>query len=496
MASSRIIWFSVLIAASLLLATLALYWPVSEQDFVHFDDTRYVLENRAIQHGIDGPTIEWAFTTDRMGTWHPLTWLSHAADWSLYGRDAGGHHLTSLVLHAFNVLLLFGVLRKMTGNLWASAFVAFVFAVHPLNVASVAWIASRKGLLSTSFWLLTMWSYATYTQRGGGGRYALVLLAFALGLMSKPMLVSLPFILLLLDVWPLRRMGWNGRGNGEARPVLEKLPLFAMAAAVSVVAFLVRRVGDPVGWADRLAQVPMGYVVYLKRMLWPAALATPYPPSSAVTGPELLAAAFVLVAITAIAIQGHRKRPYLLVGWLWFLATLAPVIGFVQIGGHPMADRWTYVPMIGVLIMVAWGVPSFLPSGGFARAALGAAGAVVVVTLLVSARAQVGYWQNTETLFRRAIAVTENNRTAHYNLAWYFAKTDRPDEAVEHYHRAIEISPDHFPSHHNLALLFIAEGRTEEAIEPTCAALRLVDPAQEVLRERLIEHLQGAPCPE
>jgi len=486
MALSRITSFSVLISASLALVTLLLYWPVFDHGFVHFVDTRYVLENRAVQHGIDGATVAWAFTTDRMGTWHPLTWLSHAADWSLYGSDARGHHLTNVALHTLNVLLLFGVLRKMTGSLWASAFVAFAFAVHPLNVASVAWIASRKGVLSTTFWFMTMWAYVDYVTRRGVRRYLLVLLAFALGLLSKPMLVSLPLILLLLDVWPLRRSGWN---------LLEKVPLFAMSVAVSIVVFLVRRVGDPVGWVERLAQVPVGYVVYLERLLWPAGLATPYPPMSSPTAWQVAVAALVLLGVTGFAIHTRREKPYIAVGWFWFLVTLAPVIGLVQIGGYLMADRWVYVPMVGILVLVAWGLPSLLPREGFGRAVLGGAGAVVLVALFVVARAQVGYWQNTETLFGRAITVTEGNRTAHYNLAWYFAKNDRADEAVTHYRRAIEISPEHFASHHNLALLLVEEGRMKEAVEPLCTAIRLTDPADEALRERLTEHLHGVPCP-
>lgn len=495
MAPLRTSSFSVLVSAVLLLVTLGLYWPVIDQDFVYFDDTRYVIENRHVHAGLDASTVRWALTTDTMGTWHPLTWLSHAADWSLYGSDAGGHHLINLLLHALNVLLLFGVLRRMTGSLWASAFVALTFAVHPLNVASVAWVASRKGVLSTAFWLLTMWAYTSYARRGGLGRYALVLLAFALGLLSKPMLVSLPLVLLLLDVWPLRRLGWNGRAMGDARPVFDKIPLFLLAAAVSIVVFLVRRIGDPVAWTERLAHVPMSYLVYLKRILWPTGLATPYPPMSAPVASHVFVAIVILLGVTVLAVRSRRQRPYLAVGWLWFLVTLAPVIGFVQVGGHPMADRWTYVPMIGILIMVAWGVSSLLPKERFAKAALGVAGAVVILAFSFVTRVQVGYWQNTETLFRRAIAVTDDNRTAHYNLGWYFAREHRPDEAVEHYRRAIEMSPEHFPSHHNLALLLIEEGRVEEAIEPTCAALRLTDPSDEALRQRLTEHLHGAQCP-
>jgi len=495
MTASRIPWLSLLISASLLFVTLALYWPVLDQGFVDFDDTRYVTENRAIHHGIDTATVDWALTSDRMGTWHPLTWLSHAADWSLYGSNAAGHHLSSLLLHALNVLFLFGVLRAMTGSVWASAFVALVFAVHPLNVASVAWIASRKGVLSTAFWLLTMGSYVRYTRRGGIERYALVLLAFAFGLMSKPMLVSLPLVLLLLDVWPLGRMGWNGRATAEARPFIEKLPLFLMAAAVSVVVFLVRRAGEPVDWTVRWARVPLGYLTYLGRIFWPLGLATPYPPPIAPTALQVVAALAVLLGITALAVRTRRGRPYLLVGWLWFLVTLAPVIGFVQIGAHPMADRWMYVPMIGVLVMVAWGVPSLVPTQRFPRAILGTVAAVAIVALIGVARVQIGYWHDSETLFRRAIAVTKNNRTAEFNLAWYLAKEHRPVEAAAHYRRAIEIEPDDFASYHNLALLLLDQGRTDEALKPLCAAIRLADPSDDALRARLTERLHGARCP-
>jgi hypothetical protein len=488
-------WFSFLIPASLLLVALGLYRPVLEHGFVHFDDPAYVTENRAIQHGIHAATIEWAFSTDRMGTWHPLTWLSHAADWSLYGSNPRGHHLTSLLLHVLNVLLLFGVLRTMTGRLWASAFVAFTFAVHPLNVESVAWIASRKGVLSTAFWLLTMWAYVRYAGRGGVGRYLLVVAAFALGLLSKPMVVSLPFVLLLLDVWPLRRMTWNGRATGKGRPMLEKVPLLVMATASSAVVFAVRRVGEPVPWTERLAHVPLAYVAYLKRIVWPSGLATPYPHPPPPAAFEVVIAGVLLLAITAVVIRGRKQRPFLIVGWLWFLLTLAPVIGVVQIGAQPMADRWTYVPMIGVLIMIAWGVPSLAPDSRAIRALSGALAAVVIVGLGAVAHAQIRAWESTETLFRRAIEVTEGNRTAHYNLAWDLARQKRPDEAIEHYRRAIAIDPDHFPSQHNLGLLLLEQGRSDEAVEPICAALRLADPSDAALRARLTEHLSGAPCP-
>jgi hypothetical protein len=487
--------FSALISGVLLAATLWLYWPVSGHELVYFDDTQYVIENTQVHGGLRPSTIVWAFRTDRMGTWHPLAWLSHAADWSFYGDDAGGHHLTSLFLHALNALLLFAVLRRMTGRTWASAFVAFVFAVHPLNVASVAWVSSRKGVLSAAFLFLTLWAYIRYTERPNLARYLAVCVAFALGLLSKPALVSLPLLLLLLDVWPLARLGWKGQALGKTRPWLEKLPLLVMSAGVSIVVFLVRRTGEPVPWTERWAQAPVAYLVYLKRIFWPVGLATPYPPPSA-PGPLLVFGALAfLIAVSVFAFRVRRERPYLAVGWLWFLVTLAPVIGLVQIGAYPMADRWMYLPMIGVLIVVAWGVSAWLPQTRSSAVALGVVAVALVAALSVQTRAQIATWQNTETLFRHAIAVTENNRTAHYNLGWYLAKEGRADEAVEQYRRAIEISPDHFPSRHNLALLLWREERTEEAIEATCEALRVLRPSAENIRRRLTERLGGATCP-
>jgi tetratricopeptide (TPR) repeat protein len=268
-----------------------------------------------------------------------------------------------------------------------------------------------------------------------------------------------------------------------------------MAAALSVVVYVVRQTGEPVAWTERLSQVPRAYLVYLRRIFWPSDLATPYPALEQVTLLQAAAASIAVLALTFWAIRSRRQRPYLMVGWLWFLITLAPVIGFIQVGGHPMADRWMYVPMIGVLIMLAWGLPSLLPRARPMKIALGTAGLVVLIALSAVTHAQIGYWQNTETLFRRAIAVTERNRLAHYNLAWFLAKQGRADEAVVQYRRAIEIEPTHFASHHNLGLLLIQEGRQDEALEPICAALRLADPDDEALRKRLAEHLEGAPCP-
>lgn len=476
-------------------ATAAVYWPVSDHAFVYFDDTRYVIDNPHVHDGLRLSTLSWAFETDRMGTWHPLTWLSHAADWSLFGAHAGGHHATSLILHALNAVLLLLLLHRMTGRLGSSAFVALVFAVHPLNVASVAWVASRKGVLSAAFAFLTMLAYVRYTERPTISRYLVVVVAFGLGLLSKPVLVTLPALLLLLDIWPLERMSWGGRAKHGIHPWREKMPLLAMSFAVGVVVFAVRRSGDPVAWVDRLADAPLAYLVYLRRVFLPVDLATPYPPANAPAIGIALAAFALLAAITAAAWRSRKSHPSFGVGWLWFLITLLPVIGIVQVGAHPMADRWMYLPMIGVLVAVAWGVAAWMPRGRPSRAILFVGCAAIVVALAVKARWQVAIWKDTETLFDHAIATTENNRAAHYNLGWYFAHEGRADEAIVQYRRAIEISPEHFPSHHNLALVLWDEGRTEEAIRATCEALRVLDPSEEAIRARLAARLGEARCP-
>lgn len=484
---------ALLIAGMLLVSAVWLYGPATEHELVYFDDTRYVIENRHVHAGLSPSTVAWAFETDHMGTWHPMTWLSHAADWSLYGSDAGGHHLTSVLLHALNGVLLFGLLFRATDRIWPSALVAFVFVVHPLNVSSVAWVSSRKGVLSTAFMLIALLAYASYVKRPTIVRHLGVMLAFALGLMSKPMLVSLPLVLLLLDVWPFQRMTWTGRALHGARPWLDKLPLAIMAVAVAGVAFAVRRTGEPVSWLDRILQAPIAILTYARRLVWPSGLATPYP---ALDTPSVALAALslcTLLGATALALSIRRKRPYVAVGWFWFLVTLAPVIGIVQVGDQPMADRWMYVPMIGVLVAVAWTVDSWTQTGR-TLAAVGVGALLLTVALAVQTRAQLRTWENTETLFRHAIAVTPDNRVAHYNLGWYLAHEGRHDEAAQHYRRAIEIAPWYFAPQFNLAWLLWEQGRVDEANEVACGALRVAGPELEAHRTRLIERLGDYRC--
>jgi hypothetical protein len=365
------------IALALVAITLAVYLPVRQFGFVNFDDPDYVSANAHIAHGLTRAAVLWAFTTGYAANWHPLTWLSHMIDVQVFGVNAGPQHLVNLLLHVLNTLLLFGLLHRMTGARGRSAFVAALFAVHPLHVESVAWIAERKDVLSTLFWMLTMWAYVAYVRRPSWARYLGVAIAFALGLMAKPMLVTLPAVLLLLDVWPLGRTGVTRLLRPRRALVLEKLPLFALAAVSSVMTFLVQRRGGAVStvdqypWASRVANALVEYVVYLGRMCWPARLSIFYPYSQSLPGWSVAGSLVLLVALSVAVFRAGGRRPYLVVGWLWYVVTLVPVIGLIQIGTQARADRYTYVPLIGIFIMAAWGLPDLL---AIARACRGLAG--------------------------------------------------------------------------------------------------------------------------
>jgi protein O-mannosyl-transferase len=350
---------------ALVLVNVAVFGAVRHFDFVTWDDPPYVTENPIVRAGLTWSGVVWAFTTAHGPYWHPLTWLSHMLDVQLYGLHAGGHHLTNLVLHVSNSVLLLLLLRRMTGALWKSAAVAALFAVHPLHVESVAWVAERKDVLSTLFWILTMWAYLTYARRPGAGRYAAVLLVFALALMAKPMVVTLPLILLLLDVWPLGRvsLSWH-------RLVLEKTPMFALSAAAGVATIVVQqRVGALAAITSvtpglRVANALVSYGNYLAKTLWPARLAALYPyPQSLPAWPWLLTCGFGLAAISVAAVRLAPRRPYLMMGWFWYLLTLLPVIGLVQVGPQAMVDRFTYVPLVGVFVIVVWGASDALGTG-------------------------------------------------------------------------------------------------------------------------------------
>jgi len=448
---------------------------VSHFQFVSWDDTAYVTENRSVLAGLSWSNVAWAFTTDHGPYWHPLTWLSHMLDVQIYGTNASGHHVTNLLIHIANSILLFWLLRRLTGAEWRSAFVAALFAVHPLHVESVAWIAERKDVLSAFFWILTTITYVAYVRKPGRYRYAAVLSVFALGLMAKPMIVTLPLVLLLLDYWPLARVT-TSRPWGSL--VAEKLPMAALAAAAGVVTFVLqKRVGAVAGLRAvpldaRLANAAISTVQYLVKTIWPARLAALYPyPLSVPSLWLVLGAVFALVTITAAVCRQSRRRPYLVVGWLWFALTLLPVIGLVQVGEQAMADRFTYIPLIGIFIIVAWGVPEFMLAGRARRVLLPAAAAASIAVCVIVARAQASTWATSETMWRHAIAVTSDNAHAHTALGALLADEGHAAEAMTEKAEALRINPDDPDANNEMGVLLEQQGRHGEAIGTLSKAL-------------------------
>lgn len=474
------------IAVGLAAATLLVYAPVRHFGFIDLDDPGYVYDNPHVTAGLTWNGIVWAFTTGHAANWHPVTWLSHMLDVELFGLAAGWHHATNVALHVVATVLLFGLLVRLTAAIGRSAFVAGLFALHPLHVESVAWIAERKDVLSTVFWLLTTWAYVAHVapsrsglMRGPGG--TIVLLAtYALGLLSKPMLVTLPFTLLLLDLWPLNRAADPWRVRSWWPLVREKLPLLAMAAASSVVTFLVQQQGGAVSslsvapWPVRLSNALLAYVVYLRRTVWPVDLALFYPYSMSVAAAPIVIAAVVLAAVTWLAVRLARRSPYLLVGWLWYLGTLVPVIGLVQVGTQSMADRYTYVPLIGIFIAVAWGVINLLAGRARLLVAIGAVAAVVAAG--TAARAQIHHWRDSLSVWQHAVDVTRGNYRAHNSLGAVLGNQGRTAEAIRHFEEALRLGPDRSEAHHihhNLGRALADSGRTDDAISHYREALRV-----------------------
>ena len=451
------------------------YWQVGEFAFVNIDDIQYVYTNPIVLQGLTKEGIAWAFTAFDASNWHPLTWLSHMADVELFGLDAGWHHRVNLLLHLLNTALLFLVLRGMTGGLWQSAFVAGLFGVHPLHVESVAWVAERKDLLSALFWILTMGAYARYVRSPGAGRYLLVAACFALGLMSKPMAVTLPFVLLLLDWWPLGRLG-GGPISAPAvfRLIREKIPLMALSAASCAITYVAQVEGGAVKLlghvpaALRVANAVVSYGRYLAKTVWPASLAVFYPhPASFHAGiPEwqVAAAAFLLAGCSFAALRQARRRPYLAVGWIWYLGTLVPVIGLVQVGGQAYADRYTYLPLIGIFVIAAWGIPEALGGWRHRKAALAFGSLAVLAGLSVASWNQAGTWRNDFALNGHALRVTERNWLAWNNLGVAFEKAGRPEQAIAYYREAVRVRPDYSYAWYNLGSIYGNIGQQRQAI--------------------------------
>ncbi len=474
-----------LVGAALAALTVVVFGGILSHDFVYFDDGKYIYSNPHLAGGLTWRNVGWAFTTLYFGIWHPLTWVSYLLDVQLWGLAPGGHHLGNLLLHVANTLLLGGLLFRATRRLWCSAFVAALFAVHPLHVESVAWAAERKDVLSTLFWLLTLWAYQRYGERPGLGRYGLVLLAFAGALLSKPMVVTLPLVLLLWDFWPLARFKGAGREGRRVfgRLVVEKIPLLALAAPVAVVAVIAARAeGAVVSVAAlpltaRVVNALVGAATYLAKTVWPTNLACFYPPIKEHSPALVLGAALLLGALTGLALFGRRR--WLVVGWFWFLVTLAPVIGLVQVAGQARADRYTYIPLIGVFVLVAWGAPELAarvmgPARlHLATKALAVMSVLALVALSAVARVQVGYWRDSATLFKRALDVTTNNWFADNWYGAAMAQQGKRDLAEAHIRRAIALVPSDPTAHFNLGQLLTQEGRFSEAADALREALAL-----------------------
>jgi tetratricopeptide (TPR) repeat protein len=463
-----------LVLLFLALLALATFWPVLGSEFISYDDGDYVFRNPPVLRGLTWAGVRWAFTTGHAANWHPLTWLSHMADISLFGRDPSGHHATNLLLHVANTLLLFLLFRSLTAAPWRSAWGAALFAVHPAHVESVAWVAERKDLLCAAFWLATTWTYVSWVRNRGGGRYLLVLLLFSAGLLSKPMIVSLPLVLLLLDYWPL------GRLRKDGNLILEKAPLFVLAAASAVVTFLVQRAGGAVRsletiplWA-RVGNAVVACVRYLGMLFWPTHLAVFYPhPGTSLSAGTILGSALLLLFLSVAVVLLRRRAPFLFVGWSWFLVTLFPVIGVVQVGFQALADRYTYIPFIGLFMAIAWGIPAVASRWRHGRVMLRAAAAAALLTLTLAARAQARVWKNNETLFFHAIKNTKGNYLAYNNLGEHYNALGKPVEALRYLNEALRISPNKPEIRNNLGVSYFLLGRFEEALPEFVRALRL-----------------------
>jgi len=524
-AALRADWF---IIPLLIAVTLAVFWPVQGHGFLAYDDDAYVYDNPHVNTGLTIANIRWALTAMEAYNWHPLTWISHMVDVQLYGLDPAGHHRTNLLLHLANIVLLFLVLRRMTRSAWRSALVAALFAVHPLHVESVAWVAERKDVLSTFFMLLTIQAYLRYIEaipyayvnglrsshsnlQAGmevgrqktedrsqksevGGRrsevgnsgairfkhYLPVVLLYSMGLMSKPMVISLPLLLLLLDYWPLGRMRTEGRSLWKL--VYEKLPLIILAGASGIITFVAQQsegammklAGYPLGL--RIANAIVSYVRYIIKVVWPTGLVLPYPyPDSGYPIWQVAGAALMLVLATYAVVRLATKLPYLTVGWFWYVLSLLPVIGLVQVGGQAMADRYTYTAMIGLFILIVWSAADLSARGTVAgtrmaagispvRAASIALAVIAITALAVRTRAQAGYWRDGVTLFSRAVALTPENYLAHNHLGVAYDRAGEPDRAAEEYRKALAIAPDYALAHYNLGRALVESNKVEEAI--------------------------------
>ncbi len=483
-----------LIALVLFLLTIVLFSRVRDFEFVNFDDPSYVTDNLHVQNGLTKEGLAWAFGRIQGDDtyWHPLTWVSHMLDCELFGLQSGVHHIVNVLFHALAAVLLFHTLRRMTGACWRSAMVAALFAWHPLQVEGVAWVAERKNVLAGLFWVLTMLAYVRYVERSTSRRYSVVVICFALGLMCKPLLVTLPCVLLLLDFWPLQRVKLGARKKSAGaqaaakhvavpprRVVLEKLPLLALSLVSSVITLIAhQRLGTTISETElpmgpRLANAMVSYGRYLLKVIWPMDLSVYYPMPAAWAGWQVLLSLCVVVCITWAALAWRRRAPALIVGWLWFLGVLVPAIGLVQASTQSMADRFAYLPLIGLFMAAVWGVDEWLRKFSAHRRISMALACIVLFASAAFTWRQLGYWQDSITLFSHALAVTKNNSMAHINLGTAIEALGRREEALQHYQEGIRIKPKSPQGYNNLANVLDDLGRFDEAVAAYEHALKL-----------------------
>lgn len=508
------LWFAKLIISLLLvLLIVAAYYRLANYDFVNIDDDLYVTANSRVQRGLTLDNFTWAFSSIEIANWHPLTWLSHMTDIQVYGLSPAGHHSSSVLLHIANTLLVLLIFSRMTGLFWQSFFLAALFALHPLHVESVAWVAERKDVLSTFFLLLTIWCYSRYAEHPNRARYLAMLLFFILGILSKPMVVTLPFILLLLDFWPLKRFQLKavlaapqglakvdnrtpaistsklsdelsmttpvGPSQSFVYLIREKIPLFVLSAAACVVTLIAQhssgtiRSLEVLPFTARVANALISYVTYIAQMIYPLRLAVFYPYAANIQWWKVAGACCILIAISYIAWKTAFKHPYILFGWLWYLGTLFPVIGIVQVGAQAMADRYTYVPLIGLFVFVIWTAFDVAENWCYGTAAISAGTMVILSAVTILSWVQISYWQNSVALFGHAVEVTSDNYLAHNNLGNALMLLGKNDAAIFHYTKALQINPNYADAHYNKARMLTDRDKVDEAIRHYNKAIKL-----------------------
>lgn len=470
-------WLTITGIILFLLATIgAIYWQAGGHEFIAYDDPEYITDNQAIRQGMTLGSIYWAFTTFHASNWHPLTWLSHMLDVELFGMNPAGHHFVNIALHCLNSILLFLLLNRYTGFIWRSAVVAALFALHPLHVESVAWAAERKDVLSALFWMLTLYLYHGYVHKPGRLRYFLILASFAFGLMAKPMLVTLPFVLLLLDYWPLKRLESQLPNATGAVPrgtlnglVKEKVPLLALVVASCLITVYAQKAAmSPLSnttISTRIFNALTAYQFYLGKMLLPHNLAVFYPYDHALSNLKIMGAAVLLSTISIFVVRQRHSKPYLLVGWFWYIISLVPVIGIVQVGMQAMADRYTYIPLVGIFMLAVWGTADITAVWAHRRMALTVLTVTIIALCTITSWRQVSHWQNSTTLFTHALNSTHKNFIAHFLLGCESEKQGKLDEAIASYKAALADNPLYGATYGKLGKVYYEQGRIDEAIE-------------------------------